>query len=589
MADSTGWQLSGTAAITNGLATLGRNDGIAQPVTLQANMTYNGVISISRIISGLGNVIMGVRLGDQIKTVDIAPTGLYTVPFLTPANLAGPLVFSISNTTSGEFDIDYACLTTESGDRACLAPTNGAFTTADHWYWYRGAGWNAPTKSAALPYNPGPDGDKSLVLSTNTYTMPAPAAGQYLLLGYQAQSQTGQAAVLSSKIGNVELFQDVYAAPYIFEADVSRLAGQNVSVAFSNSGGAGFAAEDGVLLDDVCIWLSNSPPALAGPRDGGGGIMPVDFGFTYGCLDTAALLAGYGINIYNQSAVYQAGVSVWEPAGYIPWLAAALWVNVGAPVTCFLVEFMRLFAGISQHFVNVFLNYINWTRLTYQSGILWQQSGAFMLRDTVYNYGLYGRTTAAGWLNWGAFGLRTLATLLNQNFQRLGLWFSGFAGWLGADFNTQLTGQVNRALNAPLEIWNDSLAPYLADLAGYNHVDVSPLPGGGGMFDLWNMLLALINLAWWGITWFFGTALGYSRLPVETWQAFQAGTGSAGFAGLVSCAAGNFWCGFLAGLHLVNQTVGETIMYPIVIVAITIITLVVALKNIHKMAEINFG
>jgi hypothetical protein len=555
-------------------------------------MTYNGVISISRIISGLGNVIMGVRLGDQIKTVDIAPTGLYTVPFLTPANLAGPLVFSISNTTGGEFDVDYACLTTETGDRACLAPTNGAFTTADHWQWYRGAGWNAPTKSAALPYNPGDDAEKSLILSTNTYTLPTPATGQYVLLGYLAQSQTGQAAVLSGKVGNAELFQDVYASPYIFEADISRLAGQNVSVAFSNSGGAGFTAEDGVLLDDVCIWLSNRPPALAGPRDGGGGILPVDFGFTYGCLDTAALLAGYGINIYNQSAIYQAGVSVWEPQNYITWLAAALWVNVGAPVTCFLVEFMRLFAGVSQHFVNVFLNYINFTRLTYQSGILWQQSGAFMLRDTVHNYGLFVQGLGQGWLNWFAAAQRTAINSAGQNWAGLGTWISDFAGWQGSYFEQQLTGQTNRALNVLLTLWNSRIVPYLEQTTSIAPPDTSQFIGDywGGLTAGWEMILAMGNLVWFGITWFFGEALAMAKFPLTIYEAFKAGlNGNAYALGFsINCSDINFWCVFLSGAVLLNK-LGDQVLYPIVITLMTVATISIVWRNIDRLADIDIG
>lgn len=575
------WTLAGTAAVTNSLATLSTGDAVAQNVTLDANITYNSVISISRVTAPAA---LDVSLGEQVSTVDVAAAGWYTVSFLTAEGLAGPIEYRLTNAGPGELDIDYTCLVSSGGN--CLAPNNGEFTSADFWYWFRGAGWNAPTESALLPYNPGTDGDKALILSTSTYSLPTPATGQYLLLGYEANSQAGQAAEVTSKIGAIETAQNIYSTPYQYEVDISSLAGQNVDVAFSNSGST---ATDSVLVDNVCIYLSAATPIAPTPVTP---IVPVNFNFGYTCADTASLMAGYGINIYNQSAIYQAGVSVWEPSGYIPWLASALWVHVGAPVTCILIEIMRLMAALTQQIINVFLNFINWLRQSAQSAIYWQHAGGELLRDTMANAVGYSRATAAGWLNWAAYGWRVSMTMLNQNFQRLGLAWGQFAGWLDEMFGWRLTEQTHEAVNAFLAVWNDSLAPYLAAGGGISQEPPSPLPvvsyALGGLLDSWNLLLALGRAVWWGVQWYFGTALGYAKLPVEMYQSFNNGLASPGFTYLLSCSSLNFWCVFLAGLQLVNQTAGETVMYPIIIVAIVIGTLMIIYTNIKKMALIDF-
>lgn len=575
-----GWTGFGSI-ITGSVATLAGGDYVAQNVGLQPNMSYSGIISISRIISGIGNVEMEVSLGEQSQSVVLAPTGQYTISSLmTPYNLAGPIQFKIENITGGEFDVDYACLYLDQfgGQRNCIAPLNGEFDTADNWYWYRSASWNAPSKSALLPWVSGSDADRSLIVAAETYTMPSILDGQYLLLGFQAETQRDQMAILSSNTGAVEHFYEVYAGPYEFEADISSAAGSTISVAFANSGAVegDFLAEDNILLDNICIFVSNNPPSLPGPRDYND-IIPADFGFNYGCADTSAVLSGYGINMFEQQDIYEAGVSVWDPEQYIPWLAAAFWMHAGRPIVCMLLEFMRLVVGMTEQLINVFVNYVEWMMRTTYAGSVWLQNGFVYLAGGGASA---TRPTAYGWLNW--FGSTARQTA--RNWSSLG----GLLFWLPDRFRYDFHLAVNLFIG---DIWNSNLVEYLQFNMGSQQLPVSanPLPVGGGFFESflgsYDMVTAMSSLVWYTFDWLWTNVLGIVNLPLDLYSSFLAGSGSEAFGSLVSCSD-DFWCAFLAGVEIVNRTVAHSILYPIVIVTIVIVTLVLIWKNIQKMATL---
>ncbi|NJN95684.1 MAG: hypothetical protein HC875_17015 [Anaerolineales bacterium] len=541
-----GWLLDGTAVISDGVLVLAAGDIAAQNLTLESNKTYNAVISATT-----GTASLNVVLGAQSEVLDIAEPGLYTATFTMP-ELAGPVLFSLENSRSAELALDFACVSLATGDGAqpdCLAPENGTFDTAQGWQWYRNAAWEQISQKAALPYNDGSDGDMSLIVAGRAYTMPAVPAGQFLILGYQAQASS-EVGLVSSKVGTAETEQTVYKAPFNYEVDITTQAGQTVDIALADSG------TSDLLLDNVCIFLSDNPPALPDAADPGG-ISGMDFGFNYTCSDVPALLAGWGINVHSLQAIYDTGVSVWEPQYYIPWLAAALWSNAGRPISCFLVEQMRLLAGVTQQQINMFLNYVNWVVRSSNLAGPWLQQGVFYLRSAIFSPATAARTTAYGWLNWAVRSARGLAE--------------------SAGTNWKLTTD-----------WIKEAAVYLSESSfGSGEQLIDNLPGGGTMFGFIDLLWAMATLMWALWSWIWDNVFVLVDIPIRFYYAFNDGVQTEAFSSLMSCSGTNFWCGLLAGTQLVNQTIGHTILYPIVIMLIIMGTLAIFWKHIWQLVHLD--
>lgn len=554
-----GWLLDGTAVITDGVLTLGPGDIAAQNLTLTANRTYNAVISATAAISV--STPLNVTLGTVSQTLTIAEPGLYTATFTTPSNLAGPIVYSLENGGFVDIGIDYTCVFLADGadgEVSCIAPRNGNFDTAQDWYWYRNAAWDQFSKKAALPYNEGGEMDASLVQASIPYTMPTLTGTQYLILGYQAQT-ADEVGLISSKVGASENEQQLHPIPYNYEVDISTQAGQSVEIAFADSG------TSDLLLDNVCIFLSDTPPALPTPSDPDGIGGGVDFGFNYTCSDVPAILAGFGINVYGAQATFEAGVSVWEPQNYIPWLAAALWVNAARPITCLIVEEMRLIAGVIQQQINEFLNVSNWFIRTTQVEVVWLQQGALHLKNTFFGVAQFGRNIASGWLNWSARTVRDL--------------------WNGG--RVVLSNTINDASNTFIRIWNESVLPVLQlYVSSFNaQVDVNQNPGGLPGFGLLDFIWAIFSLLWWLGVWIWENVIMVGSLPITFYHAFDGGINATGYD-LVSCSSQNFWCVFLTGVQLINQLIGQSILYPAVIVGCLVGSLFIFWNNIMELFSI---
>lgn len=548
--ETNGWLLSGNAVITDGTLTLGPGDIAAQNLTLQAGRTYSAVISTTSVFSG--STPLNVVLGTDSETLTIEEAGRYTTTFTTPSNLAGPIEYSLeSAAASGDVVLDFTCVYTADGSTQadCIAPTNGTFDTADNWYWYRNAAWDSFSKSAALPYNAPGDDEASLVQASIAYTMPVLADTQYLILRFQAQS-ADEVGLISSKVGTSESEQQAHPVPYDYEVDISTQAGQSVEIAFADSG------TSDLLLDNVCIFISDDPPNLPAPGDPDGIGNGIDFGFNYTCNDVPALLAGFGINVYGAQATFEAGVSVWEPQYYIPWLAAALWSNAGRPISCFIVEHMRLAAGIGQQQINEFLNYVSWSVRSTNAGAPWLQLGFAYLKNTIFNPATAARITAAGWLPWWSNQIRSVLASVGSN-------------WL-------IT--IN---------WIREAAIYISDAAlGSGEGLTDEFPGVGSGFGLLDMVWAMVDLVWWIWNWIYTNIILMISVPKEFMDAFNEGVSAQPFADLVSCSSGNFWCLFLSGVQLVNQTVSDSILYPIVIVGSILITFMVLWEDFWRIVSI---
>jgi len=97
---------------------------------------------------------------------------------------------------------------------------------------------------------------------------------------------------------------------------------------------------------------------------------------------------------------------------------------------------------------------------------------------------------------------------------------------------------------------------------------------------IWTFVLIVLGWLWYNII-----SMGY--IPIDFYNAFNTAVGSTAYSDLVTCNDGEFWCGFVAGIQMVNQTIGETIAYPIVIGLIVVVTIVVIWNNLKDLFSID--
>lgn len=117
-------------------------------------------------------------------------------------------------------------------------------------------------------------------------------------------------------------------------------------------------------------------------------------------------------------------------------------------------------------------------------------------------------------------------------------------------------------------IWNN-LQLWLAAM-GYGSAVDAIADNLGAVFEAWLT----------SFKWFYAQLVEISNLPRAFYNALIHGTSADSFGALMGCTGdGSFWCGFLAGLDLVNGVAAHSILYPIVIVAITLGTIYVLNNN----------
>ena len=184
------WTLDGSATILSSTLTLNPTGSASQTLstTLQSGTTYNAVLSITNAVSAP----LVVMLGSQSQTLTIDAAGRYTASFTSTETIANPGYLLRNDGESEHYvDVDWTCVYPGSAitsTNACIAPLNGEFTSADNWDWYRSAAWNGPDENAFLPFNQGGDAERSLVVTTGSYSLPTLTAGQHLLLTFGASA-----------------------------------------------------------------------------------------------------------------------------------------------------------------------------------------------------------------------------------------------------------------------------------------------------------------------------------------------------------------------------------------------------------------
>lgn len=614
--DDEGWLLVGSAVITNGALSLPVGGIAAQNLTLQSTTAYSAVISTTTPFSGEASI--DLTLGTQSQTIEITTTGRYTASFTTPS-LGGPIAYGLENNGPDPIDLDFTCVFLASSggseDGSCLAPTNGTFESADNWTYYRGATWQSPAKKALLPY-----ADAGLVETTPPFTFSSIIPGQYLLMSFTAQKDGNDPAYVGTRgLGGpgaiiVTSTYQVYPTEYLYEIDFTDLASAtNGSISFVNPGSPGLdglTSQADFKVDNVCVFLANRPPNLPTPLDPDA-ITPIDLGVNYtSCDDVDGLLAGFGVNIQQYRAEYEAGASVWDPIGWVPWLVAAFWTILAMYLCVFMAAFVTL-VDILEYLINNFLNIGSWlirswpifTNFLYSLWIwflatlpqllVWLGqafvlvltwfflSGGNLVVFTVFMLG-YFIQALLDYLNWSVFDLPgyLLALLLNGLRGIVNLLIAAWNLFIPA-FEAVLSGLADLWVS----LWN-LVAPFLSAVWSYILSGSTPLLLISPMIFL---LTAIFNLIWMVILWIWANIFMVVNIPIQFYYAFDEGVKSEAFAYLLSCADQNFWCSLLAGIQLLNQVSAHTIVYPVVIVGIIVGSIMIFWREIWALFHIEIS
>lgn len=542
----TGWTLTGSAAITNSILSMGRGDSAGQNVSLDPATEYTVAISVTSVSAA--TVGLDVALGAESVTLLAITPGQHLTTITTPETLAGPLELRVTQAGVDGSLIEIGSICVASGaenSRQCIAPENGDFQSGSFagptgWQLFNGASHDTVNMRAVLPYNAP---DNSLIATTSAYTLPTLAEGEYLLMGFTALAEG--TAYMASQAGGISFDYEIYEAAYDFESDISGQAGSSIELSFANIGSDGFPAEGTAYLDDICIWVSDRPANMTTPDDVNG-IAPWRAGWNVGCADIPAILAGFGINVFVLQETYAAGVSVWEFSGWVPWLAAALWVNVGAPVLCVVLAMFGWLVGMLEYIVNQGLNWANWGQRSARAASIWLGGG-------FWNLGEFIEATAAGWLAWASISAINAWGLFSRlNIQTAIDWISGFGEWL---------------LNG---LW------YVIGSA----VSGSPVAGAGETIDntadVFRVMVGWLTLHLSDIIF----------IPLDFYEAVKSGVDAVSYASLFSCDGGNFWCTLLAGMQLINAVSADTIGYPAVIFGIIVGTIWIFWRHIWELLTI---
>lgn len=636
--DSSAWSLY-QASIATSILTLNPFGTASQNLVLNSDTAYGGVISITNVLTTTDNPVLLVTVGDDLLSpINLIGEGEYQFSFETPANSPPALGFTISNQNLATVLVDSICvyIGATGPSEGCIAPINGAFNTAENWTFLRGAEWNSPSGKALLPYP-----DVALLVSSSTYSLPTITTGQNLLMAFDARKiDNNETGAIMGRVyagSSVNWTFETYGTEYTFETSLNTLAGQNnAEIAFVNPGLTGselISSTSDVVLDNVCVFVANRGPRLPAPTDPDA-IPPVDLGFNFtSCDQVDGILAFFGVNIRQYRADYEAGASVWDPIGWVPWLIAAGW-NIFATWLCVFLAALVSFVDLLQYFVNLFLNYADWLLRSFPAWRNWLTSWLNWLAASLTNLSNAYAAFLTSWSDWIGDSLANLSNWIGDSLanlsdglaQFLANWsdwiaesLANMSFWIGAELaawsdwiaaslanaydwlaNYLFTINGSRAiLNILIEAWNIYLAaiseiislaldllvflwnllvPFLKAVWAY-------VSGGSNVFanPLLAMVLAVFNLVLMVVFWVWANVFMVVSIPINFYYAFDDGVKSEAFAYLMSCTATNFWCQLLAGIQLVNQTSAHTLMYPIVIVGIIIGSIVVFWKELWAL------
>ena len=513
--------------------------------------------------------------------------------------------------------IDNVCVddgTTAYG--SCIAPTNGTFdTNTTGWDLYRGANYNSPSQAVYLPFSGAGETESGAATSQNSYELPSTSNGEYLIYQYTSRAVQDTGITMAGvwtpdQASEFYSYVEVYPQDYIYQFDISTLAGQTVELGVNNPGFdplTGTTKEGDVIVDNICILLSTTPPQLPSPTNPNQYI-PATLGDWYSCSDVESMVWNYvGVDLRYHRINYAAGASVWDPIGWVPWLISALWV-IFSTLICFLLMLVQTIINLIEYLINNILNIFNWFLNNWDqlpalatawllaglnsfanfAAVAWQSTKnlaewfgeamwelIYSIPELVLNMG-----TLADWIGasiiWLWEAIIIFGNWLIANGWNFIIWLYNNMGGLLQLLFLSLAGPFGSLIYIIILIWNN-LAIFLTWLAGLLGYETLPEA-------ISNTLLAIFWLFSASFKYLYAYLVDTAAAPQAMLTALMEGVQASSFGALLGCDGnGSFWCGFLTGLDIVNISYGHTIFYPIVIVTITVATLFVLKREFARL------
>ena len=531
-------------------------------------------------------------------------------------------------------------------DRECFAPDNGDFSgilRAGEWPiygphirlidWIRGGnhpddypyslwpdyGWlmfdgteiimlDSGEMVANLPYNPGSNSDRSDLWTDGTYNLPLTSTlrpTEHILLSFDASSYQNDAIAWSS--ADVEMEFDpinplsstvipsvyeiwrVYPDWYRYEFDISELGGHDVMLRFTNLGkdpGTEFEFPSDLRIDNVCIYIGELP-GLPEPLDEKDRLKEMtDLLLTSTCADIPAILYGFGIDVYDLIDVERP--PLWDLVlnvdAWLVWLAAELWMNIGWPLACWMLELLKFWLKVFLEFFYDISNYFNFFDGSLETFSRWLEDWVDWVDWLWDSLAVFFGGSWENWLQW-----------IKDNFGIFGEYIAGGMEWFGeygwrAVWNWLVPNEINpfmELLNGLLGGTWGELSPFLQSVWRLVTTSLGGLLGDGGLLllDMAGVTLESIGML---LQMLLFTFIDLMFLPFDLYAGFQAGIQENAYDIVtISCNNENFWCSFLAGYVLLNQGAAHTVMYPLVIVGIILGTIWVVRKNLVELLSIN--
>jgi hypothetical protein len=596
---SANWSLEGTApgVIEGGFAKMTMLDYLYQTdVILQPHSNY--VVTIDVYSAewwnnidplpdfaydevGLNVALLG---GGPSAQIWFDSAGVYTASIST-LNVANyTLNIDTLAEVSQEIWIDSVCLelATEDGlgneQVNCIFPSNGDFSSASpsnnflpkDWTLHTGAFWSSATKDVFLPLSlSGASG----LAESSLFTLPAITGTEKLLLRYKTWNEHGGegrtgVALYDDPGDYFETLVSTSYTPYTYEFNISAYAGNEVQVLATNPGieDETFGLYgDNSYLDDVCIFISGRNPAPPEPEDPGAinPIVLIDNRIS-SCSDMDAIWAGFGVNMAQARATFNAGPSIWDPIGWVPWLVSSIVTSLG-DLSCWLMSSLISLLKAFELVVNNIANIAAWLKGAVQAITNW----------------------AAQWGNWLSNSLRNIYTALavyvGSLFIWLGLALIGFFGSIKESFTAALAWIVDTW--ADWWLWIEEALDWLYfwQIGWLFELYAWLLDNLSIIYDIYNFIIAVFGMLWLLIEFVWTNIIAYGALPLQFYYGFDQSFNSAAYNPLVSCANVNFWCTFLAGVQLINQAISHSILYPIVIVAIILSTVAILWRDVTQL------
>lgn len=619
--DTSAWSLYFSAAITQSAAALPDNGIIAQGIpNLESNTTYNLTIALTNTSTITTVNALTTTLGSSPATLAITNTQTTYTAIVNTGSVAGPQNLSVVNGGPDTIFIDWLCLskaaTGSGGTGQCIAPSNGTFdTSAAGWDLLRGAAYNSAGQAIYLPFSGAGESESGASISQASYSLPTPGSGEYLVYQYTARAiqDTGLTMVgawTPDQASEFYSYVEVYPQDYTYQFDISSLAGQTVELGINNPGFdplTGTTKEGDVIVDNICILLSTTPPQLPSPTNPTQ-YTPVNLGAWYNCSDVDSMVWNYvGVDLRYHRLNYEAGASVWDPNGWVPWLISAMWVILNT-IICFLLMLIQTIINLIEYLINNIVNMFTWVLNN------WDQIPALLVAwllvglDSFANFAQITWQSAKNIAEWFGLSLLEFASSIPEMVANMGtladwigaafiwLWAAivSFGAWLAANgwniiiwlFNNMggvlllmliaLGGPFGVILSAVYNIWNGLVAilGFIASLLGYSTLSDAVA----------DSLIATFELFSNSFNYLYTYLLDIAAAPQALLTALMNGVQSDSFGLLLGCSGdGSFWCGFLAGLDIVNISYGQSVFYPIVIVAISLGTIYVIKHNLVEL------